>query len=1004
MADRRVKVIFSAEIQGFKRAMDEAAQATKKVKDSSEEASKSADTNLGKLVQSASKNSEAWNTAGATLTGFGVAALAGVGVAVKAFADFDKQMSSVQAATHATGGEMAQLRDLAVTLGADTSFSAREAAQGIEELSKAGVATKDIINGGLAGALSLAAAGELEVAEAAETAASAMTQFGLAGSDIPHIADLLAAGAGKAQGSVHDMGMALNQVGLIAAQTGLTIEETTGGLAAFASAGLIGSDAGTSFKTMLAAVTPNSEAAAKAMDELGISAFDANGEFIGLSEYAGVLKGALSGLTDEQRMSTMETIFGSDAVRAASVLYEQGAEGIQKWEDAVNSSGFAAETARLKQNNLAGDIEKLGGSIDSVFLKSSSGMNEALRGMVQGAEDLVDAIGSIPGPVLNAGAGITAIAGGVALAGGAFLTLFPKVIETRAAFQTLATDSPKVANGLSRVGKAAAVAAGALVGLQIIGAIGKSMAPAAASTEAYGQALVSLSKSTDDIDNITRNVSGLGTQINGVGDALARRADFNWFDELNNKLGDLVGGTSKTQEVRDSIIMIDEALAGLASNGGAAKAAESFKTLAREADESAKAQGRQGISTADALKLMPEYTQALQAQATAAGESLTEQELLDFAMGKVPAKLQDAVVATQTYTDATGAAKPVTEEMADALEEIGVSASGTVTDLVAFTDALVNAGLLQLSARDAARGFEAAIDALSASLVENGTTLDTTTEKGRANEAALDGIAGAGIRSAQAMAANGASQQDLQGNLQGTYNALIAAANQFGITGAEADSLARKVLGVPDGVSIDSWMSSEAKSMAEATTGALNAIDGRVVTARALLYETTIRSIEDRGAAPDLNGDASGGGRPGLATGGRVPGYASGGRLPTSGPGTDMVDGFLGISSAGVPLARVDAGEWVINPNSSERYNRELAAINSGTFPKLPGYANGHRVGREYSAMSLGHAPGASVSVAAPAVTVMIGNEQLDSRMFRVAAGAINEADSQSPYLRRGRN
>jgi TP901 family phage tail tape measure protein len=82
------------------------------------------------------------------------------------------------------------------------------------------------------------------------------------------VADLLAAGAGKAQGSVEDMGMALKQGGLLAASTGLSIEETTGTLAAFASAGLIGSDAGTSFKTMLQSLTPVSVAAKNEMDRL----------------------------------------------------------------------------------------------------------------------------------------------------------------------------------------------------------------------------------------------------------------------------------------------------------------------------------------------------------------------------------------------------------------------------------------------------------------------------------------------------------------------------------------------------------------------------------------------------------------------------------------------------------------------------------------------------------------------------------------------------------------
>ena len=141
--------------------------------------------------------------------------------------------------------------------------------------------------------------------------------------------------------------------------------------------------------------------------------------------------------------------------------------------------------------------------------------------------------------------------------------------------------------------------------------------------------------------------------------------------------------------------------------------------------------------------------------------------------------------------------------------------------------------------------------------------------------------------------------------------------------------------------------------MAQATTGELDKIDGRTVHTYTINEIKTL-SIEQRATLPDLNGSASGSGRPGLAVGGRVPGYASGGQLPTAGAGTEVTDGFLGISSAGMPLARVDAGEWIIKRSSSDRYNRELAAINAGTFPKLPGYANG---GREYSAQALGYAP-----------------------------------------------
>jgi TP901 family phage tail tape measure protein len=275
-------------------------------------------------------------------TGVGLALVGMAGYAIKSAADFDKAMSSVSAATHASSGDIEKLRQAALQAGKDTSFSATEAADGITELSKAGVSTADVLGGGLKGALSLAAAGQLSVGEAAETAASAMTQFKLKGDQVPHVADLLAAAAGKAQGSVHDMGYALSQSGLVASQFGLSIEDTTGVLAEFASAGLIGSDAGTSLKTMLIAIANPSKVTAALMQNLGISFYDAQGKFVGLSGVADVLRDKLSSLTDQERQQALAQIFGNDALRAASVLYADGSKKVEEWKGKVNDAGYAA--------------------------------------------------------------------------------------------------------------------------------------------------------------------------------------------------------------------------------------------------------------------------------------------------------------------------------------------------------------------------------------------------------------------------------------------------------------------------------------------------------------------------------------------------------------------------------------------------------------------------------------------------------------------------------------
>lgn len=162
-------------------------------------------------------------TAGIAATALGVAA-------VRMAADFDAGMSTVQANTGASADEMSLLRQAAIDAGADTVYSATDAADAINELGKAGMSTSDILSGGLNGALDLAASDGMEVAEAAELMSSAMAQFNLTGADATRIADALAAGAGKAQGSARDLGYALQQSGMVANSFGIGMEETVGTL------------------------------------------------------------------------------------------------------------------------------------------------------------------------------------------------------------------------------------------------------------------------------------------------------------------------------------------------------------------------------------------------------------------------------------------------------------------------------------------------------------------------------------------------------------------------------------------------------------------------------------------------------------------------------------------------------------------------------------------------------------------------------------------------------
>lgn len=374
---------------------------------------------------------------GMLLTGGVIAA--GVVIAVKAFADFDKQMSAVAAVSYdasksdaVNAASKAALGKAAIKAGAETVFSAMDAAKAEGELAKAGVATSDILGGALKGSLDLASAGGLDLASSATIAAQTMNIFGLKGKDVAHIADVLAAGANKSAADIAGLGLSLQQGGLVAAQTGLHLEDTVGILAMFADKALISSDAGTSMKTMLMRLVPQSKQAQAAMDSIGFSAYDAKGKFVGMESVAGQLKQGLGGLSDQTRSATLNTIFGSDASRAATILMTAGAQGVRDYTKAVNDQGAAGRMAGIMLNNLSGDFEGLKGSIDTALIQSGSAGNGVLRTLVQTATGAVNAFGEMPVPLQQGALGLGAVAAAGLLAGGALITLVPKIREAKA--------------------------------------------------------------------------------------------------------------------------------------------------------------------------------------------------------------------------------------------------------------------------------------------------------------------------------------------------------------------------------------------------------------------------------------------------------------------------------------------------------------------------------------------------------------------------------------------
>lgn len=353
------------------------------------------------LVKNGASHTQIFEAAATRVSGAAAAMGAAIGVAAVArFADFDQEMAKVRVNTGATGAELNRLRDAALNAGQSTIYNAHESADAINELAKAGMSTRDILKGGLNGALNLAAAGEMNVSEAAEDMASALNEFGLTGNRASHVADLLAAGANLAQGNVSDFASALTMVGVNAHQTGMSLEETTGVLTLLASKGLTGSRAGVELRSALIGLQSPSNEAQKAMDQLGISMYDQSGKFVGMAKFAGELHASLSKLPADERAYYMGKIFSNAAMTVGNTLYEAGAKGVENYTRKIQQAGFAERQGQALMGTLKGSFEQFSGAVETALIRIGGQQSGIVKSVVDGATNIITAFGQLP-PVVQ---------------------------------------------------------------------------------------------------------------------------------------------------------------------------------------------------------------------------------------------------------------------------------------------------------------------------------------------------------------------------------------------------------------------------------------------------------------------------------------------------------------------------------------------------------------------------------------------------------------------------
>ncbi|GIP13986.1 hypothetical protein J1TS5_61560 [Paenibacillus macerans] len=333
---------------------------------------------------------------GVAATGMSVA-VGGVALAadsVKKAMNFEAQMSSIKALTGATDKQMQQVQALALEQGAATKYSAMEAAQAIEELLKAGMTTAQVQGGGLNAALNLATAGGLELAEAAETMATSMNAFKKDGLSASQTADILAGTANAAATDIRNIGYAIASAGGVADMAGVSFRDLNAAIGLMSNDGLkSGSDAGTSFKSFLMFLQPQTKKATELFKKLGIGVgkankFFENGKIRSLDEIAEVLREATKGMTDQDRTATFLDAFGTDAVKAATTLYKAGAKGVKKFYSEMSTT-TALKVAEEKMNNAAGAVEQFQGAIETLQISALLPTMPILKDFANAAAEFV---------------------------------------------------------------------------------------------------------------------------------------------------------------------------------------------------------------------------------------------------------------------------------------------------------------------------------------------------------------------------------------------------------------------------------------------------------------------------------------------------------------------------------------------------------------------------------------------------------------------------------------
>ena len=392
--------------------------------------------NAGKAAENASGGVSAFTVALGNLIAQGISKAVG---ALKDFASgvvevgtaFDSSMSNVAALSGATGEELEMLRQTAKDFGETTKYSASEAADALGFMALAGWDAEQSASS-LGGVLNLAAASNMDLAEASDMVTDYLSAFGLEAKDSAYFADLLAYAQANANTTTAGLGEAFKNSAANMNAAGQDIETTTALLAMMANQGLKGSEAGTALTAVMRDLTAKMDEGAIAIGDTSVAVMDANGDYRDLTDILKDVEAATAGMGDAEKAAALSTTFTADSIKGLNLMLNAGIDNAADFEAELRkSSGTAEKMADVMQDNLQGDLTKLNSAFEGLQLTLFETSNGAMRDIVQSVtNDLIPAFSDFAKGVEGSGARVGEAVGSIV---NQILTTFvkaaPQIVE-----------------------------------------------------------------------------------------------------------------------------------------------------------------------------------------------------------------------------------------------------------------------------------------------------------------------------------------------------------------------------------------------------------------------------------------------------------------------------------------------------------------------------------------------------------------------------------------------